>query len=148
MELMKQGVHETLPVAKQVAAIYAGTHGYLDDLPVSRSGAFEAQLYEALDRGRRRLRQTFNAEEERCPTTLKAALERVLQCKARTCRRTRQADPRRRGTAMPTLKDYNDKLARLRNTRKMTKTMKMVSATKLRTARRRPSATRGRSRSA
>ena len=35
---------------------------------------------------------------------------------------------------MPTLKEYNIKLARLRNTHKMTKTMKMVAANKLRKA--------------
>jgi F-type H+-transporting ATPase subunit gamma len=35
---------------------------------------------------------------------------------------------------MPTAKEYNQKLAQLRNTRKMTKTMKMVSANKLRKA--------------
>ena len=35
---------------------------------------------------------------------------------------------------MPTLKEYNVKLARLRNTRKMTKTMKLVSVNKLRRA--------------
>ena len=37
---------------------------------------------------------------------------------------------------MLTLKEYNVKLARLKNTRKMTKTMKMVSANKLRKAQR------------
>jgi F-type H+-transporting ATPase subunit gamma len=35
---------------------------------------------------------------------------------------------------MPSLKEYNVKLARLRNTRKMTKTMKLVSVNKLRRA--------------
>ena len=35
---------------------------------------------------------------------------------------------------MPTLKEYNLKLARLRGTSKMTRTMKMVSANKLRRA--------------
>ena len=35
---------------------------------------------------------------------------------------------------MPTLKDYNKKLVSLRNTRKMTKTMQMVSATKFQKA--------------
>jgi len=35
---------------------------------------------------------------------------------------------------MPSLKEYNVKLARLRNTRKMTKTMKLVSVNKLRKA--------------
>jgi len=35
---------------------------------------------------------------------------------------------------MPSIKDYNDKLKSLRNTQKITKTMKMVSASKLRKA--------------
>jgi F-type H+-transporting ATPase subunit gamma len=35
---------------------------------------------------------------------------------------------------MPTVKEYNVRIARLRNTRKMTKTMKMVAANKLRKA--------------
>ncbi len=43
MEIMKQGVHDTLPVAKQVAIIFAGTNGYLDDIPVSKVRDFEAR---------------------------------------------------------------------------------------------------------
>jgi len=50
MELMKQDVHVTLPVAKQVAMIYAGTHGYLDAVPVAKLKTFEAALFEVLDR--------------------------------------------------------------------------------------------------
>ncbi|MCE9616672.1 MAG: F0F1 ATP synthase subunit alpha [Lentisphaerae bacterium] len=49
MELIKQGVHATLSVVKQVTIIYAGTHGYLDDLPASQVRAYEHQLHEALD---------------------------------------------------------------------------------------------------
>ena len=49
MELMKQGVHEPMGVAKQVLVIFAGTNGYLDDVPVSKIKAFEAQLLQALD---------------------------------------------------------------------------------------------------
>ena len=49
MELMKQGVHEPLGVAKQVLVIFAGTNGYLDDVPVNKVRAFEAKLLEALD---------------------------------------------------------------------------------------------------
>ena len=40
MELMKQGVHATIPVAKQVAVIYAGTQGYLDSIPTSKVRTF------------------------------------------------------------------------------------------------------------
>jgi F-type H+-transporting ATPase subunit alpha len=49
MEVMKQGVHEPLAVAKQVAAIFAGTNGFLDDVPVEKVRAFEARLNEELD---------------------------------------------------------------------------------------------------
>ncbi len=49
MQVIKQGVHEPLPVEKQIAIIYAGIHGYLDDVDVARIGAFEEKLFEALD---------------------------------------------------------------------------------------------------
>ncbi len=49
MEIMKQGVHEPLPVAKQVAIIFAGTNGFLDDVPAARVKDFERSLNEALD---------------------------------------------------------------------------------------------------
>ncbi len=49
MELMKQNVHEPLPVAKQVAMIFAGTNGFLDDVPVARIRDFESRFMDALD---------------------------------------------------------------------------------------------------
>ena len=49
MEVIKQGVNVPLPVAKQVAIIYAGVNGYLDDIPVDKVGEFESQLHDALD---------------------------------------------------------------------------------------------------
>ena len=49
MEIIKQGVHQPLPVVKQVAIIYAGTKGYLDDIPASQVRDFEAKLHDALD---------------------------------------------------------------------------------------------------
>ncbi len=49
MEIMKQGVHEVMPVARQVAAIYAGVSRRLDDVPVARIREFEAALGRALD---------------------------------------------------------------------------------------------------
>ncbi len=49
MEIMKQGVHEILPVMKQVVIIYAGVNGFLDDIPVKMIRTFERQLFDALD---------------------------------------------------------------------------------------------------
>jgi F-type H+-transporting ATPase subunit alpha len=49
MEITKQGVHSPLAVAKQVAIIYAGANGFLDDVPIAKLKDFEEKLYEALD---------------------------------------------------------------------------------------------------
>jgi len=43
-ELLKQAQYSPLTTAEQVVVLYAGTHGYLDDLPVSRVTDFEAGL--------------------------------------------------------------------------------------------------------
>ncbi len=45
-ELLKQGLHSPLKVEEQVVSIYAGTKGYLDDIPTSDVGRFEAELLE------------------------------------------------------------------------------------------------------
>jgi F-type H+-transporting ATPase subunit alpha len=41
VELLKQGQFEPMPVEKQVISIFAGTNGYLDDLPVAAVRKFE-----------------------------------------------------------------------------------------------------------
>jgi len=43
-ELLKQPQFSPMTVAEQVVAIYAGTHGYLDPIPVSAVGRFEEEL--------------------------------------------------------------------------------------------------------
>ncbi len=48
-EILKQGQYVPLPVAKQVAIIYAGTKGFLDDMEVADLGDFEAELHRFLD---------------------------------------------------------------------------------------------------
>ncbi len=45
-ELLKQGVNSPYPVAEQCVAIYAGTRGYLDSLPVEDVARFERELLE------------------------------------------------------------------------------------------------------
>jgi len=48
-EVLKQGQYQPQPVEKQVISIFAGTGGYLDDLPAEEVGLFEEKLYEFLD---------------------------------------------------------------------------------------------------
>ena len=45
VEILKQPANSPLPVEKQVVIIYAGTKGYLDDIPVKAIRKFEDELY-------------------------------------------------------------------------------------------------------
>ncbi|MGK7870026.1 F0F1 ATP synthase subunit alpha [Falsiroseomonas sp. E2-1-a20] len=47
-ELLKQPQYKPVPVEEQVAAIFAGTRGYLDKVPVNKVGEFERQMLSGL----------------------------------------------------------------------------------------------------
>ena len=49
VELMKQGQYQPLTTEKQILALYAGTAGYLDSIPVKEVRRFEMDLYEFVD---------------------------------------------------------------------------------------------------
>ncbi|MEE2521471.1 F0F1 ATP synthase subunit alpha [Pseudarthrobacter sp. J75] len=48
MELLKQGQYSPFPVENQVVSIWAGTNGYLDDVPVEDVSRFENEFLEHL----------------------------------------------------------------------------------------------------
>ena len=48
-ELLKQPQYSPLPVEKQVISLYAGTNGYIDDIPVADVNRFEAELFKYMD---------------------------------------------------------------------------------------------------
>jgi F-type H+-transporting ATPase subunit alpha len=45
VELLKQGQYEPLPVEKQVLIIFAGTNGFVDELPATALKKYEQELY-------------------------------------------------------------------------------------------------------
>ncbi|TWG32057.1 ATP synthase F1 subcomplex alpha subunit [Geobacillus sp. C56-T2] len=49
VEVLKQDLHQPIPVEKQVAIIYALTRGFLDDIPVEDVRRFEKEFYLWLD---------------------------------------------------------------------------------------------------
>jgi F-type H+-transporting ATPase subunit alpha len=51
MELLKQGQYAPFPVEDQVVSIWAGTNGYLDDVPVHDVTRFEKEFLEHLRHG-------------------------------------------------------------------------------------------------
>jgi len=49
VEVLKQDLHQPIPVEKQVAIIYALTRGFLDDIPVEDVRRFEKEFFLWLD---------------------------------------------------------------------------------------------------
>jgi len=50
-EILKQNQYKPLPLEKQIAIIFAGTQGFLDDIPVERCRKFEEELYRFFENG-------------------------------------------------------------------------------------------------
>jgi len=48
-EVLKQGQFVPVPLERQVLMLYAVTNGYLDDIPVEKLAAFEAEFYRFME---------------------------------------------------------------------------------------------------
>jgi F-type H+-transporting ATPase subunit alpha len=48
-EILKQGQYQPVPLEKQIVIIFAGTQGYLDDIPVEQCRKFEEELNRFID---------------------------------------------------------------------------------------------------
>ncbi|WP_040473431.1 F0F1 ATP synthase subunit alpha [Lactobacillus gigeriorum] len=49
VEVLKQPLHDPIPVEKQVLILYALTHGFLDAIPVEDIARYESKLYDNFD---------------------------------------------------------------------------------------------------
>jgi F-type H+-transporting ATPase subunit alpha len=63
-ELLKQAQYSPLQMEEQVAVIYAGVKGYLDDLHIGKVGAFEQDLLRELRGPKKALLDTIKKEEK------------------------------------------------------------------------------------
>jgi len=78
VEILKQPQYEPLPVERQVAMIYAGTNGYLDNIAVSEVREFETELYKFIEtRAPEVLRGIV--EKKQLDDQLKGALDRAVK---------------------------------------------------------------------
>ena len=78
VELLKQGQYQPLAVERQIAIIFAGTQGLLDDMPVDQIRSFEEFLFGFLDRKHGQvLSDVANKKEltDELRATLAAAIE-------------------------------------------------------------------------
>ena len=64
VEILKQGQYSPVPVEKQVLIIFAGTQGYLDDLPVEDVRRFEAELLKYVETSKPDLLNSIKEKRE------------------------------------------------------------------------------------
>src|SRR5882724_7719384 len=64
VELLKQPQYQPMSVEQEVIVIYAGTQGYLDDVPVERVQEFQNGLLQYIDASNRALRDQLAAKKE------------------------------------------------------------------------------------
>ncbi len=77
-ELLKQGQYKPLPVEKQVLLLYAGTNGWVDDLPVEAIQRFEEDLYRTVENGYPQIFVQIR-EKKALDDALKAEIEAMLK---------------------------------------------------------------------
>ena len=77
-ELLNQPQYAPVPFARQVMAIFSGTHGYLDDVPIQRVADFERSLLRYLEQNHPDLETTITAERavsDQVAAELRSAIE-------------------------------------------------------------------------
>jgi len=77
IQLLNQGRFDPQPVEEQVAVLFAGTQGYLDDVPVDRVAAFREELRVAMRAQHADLLRTVREQKELTPET-EAELRRAI----------------------------------------------------------------------
>jgi len=90
VELLKQGQFSPLPFSKQILAIFAGTSGFLDDLPVDQVTAFEKELYKYVDSANPGVLRAI-MEKKALDDGLKAEMTKVIKQAKETFVADRQA---------------------------------------------------------
>jgi len=78
VEILKQGQFSPLPFSKQILIIFAGTSGFLDDMPVNQVRDFEQELYKYVDATNAGLLRTI-MEKKVLDDGLKAQLTEVIK---------------------------------------------------------------------
>jgi F-type H+-transporting ATPase subunit alpha len=78
VELLKQDQFSPLPFSKQILIIFAGTGGFLDDLPVNQVRDFERELYKYVDATNAGLLRTI-MEKKTLDDALKAQITDLIK---------------------------------------------------------------------
>ena len=148
-ELLKQPLNSPMPVEEQVVSIFAGTGGYLDDIPVDDVRRFEDELLEFVRDPPRRAARRASATTGTCPTTSSTRRRRVQGAfdppsrgrrrgRSRVVRQppaaaTRRDEPTERRSRSDAMAGGQERILRRRiksvqSTKKITKAMELIAA--------------------
>ncbi len=83
VELLKQGERQPYPVEEQVASIYAGVNGHLDDLPLEKVRPFESFYLGFLRRERPAVLQAIREKKALDDELIRALEEAIREARAR-----------------------------------------------------------------
>ena len=81
VEILKQGLNEPMPVEKQVAIIYCGTKGLLNDIPIEKMKEFEDQFLATLSSHSNNILNELKSGKlsEECKNTLAQTSEKIKE---------------------------------------------------------------------
>jgi F-type H+-transporting ATPase subunit alpha len=83
VELLKQPRYVPMPVEKQVVSIYAGTHGYLDDIPVEKVSEFEKEFLSFVETSKPEILEDIRTSKVLSEDTEKKLVDAITEFKAR-----------------------------------------------------------------
>ena len=121
VELLKQGQYVPLPVEKQVVIIYAGTKGFVDELPGRRRSAATRRELLRVHRLAQGRRARPSSRRRRQRQGSRATLEKTLQRRARRVRQAvlaGRAGGRLRSSQMPSLKAIRKRIDQRQESRR------------------------------
>ncbi len=78
VQVLKQGQYATLSLAKQIMIIYAGTKGYLDELPVDSVRRFEEEFGKFIERKYPNIEYEINEKQE-LSESLQQKLDKAIE---------------------------------------------------------------------
>ena len=81
VEILKQGLNEPMPVEKQVAIIYCGTKGLLNDIPIEKMKEFEDQFLATLSSHSNNILNELKSGKlsEECTNTLEQTCKKIKE---------------------------------------------------------------------
>ncbi len=80
VELLKQPQYNPLPMEKQVVALFAGTQGLLDELPVTAIQEFEKELYDFVEQKYPQIFEELREKQEISDSLEKTMRDAIAEC--------------------------------------------------------------------